>query len=71
MRAAQRRAAAEHQPQRRRVDRGDRRERLDDIEILFDERRTGQPEIRLDLEQRSANSRGRNTSSLGLRAMRV
>src|SRR5580700_749965 len=32
---------------------GDRRKRLDDVEILFDPRRARQPEIRLDLEHSS------------------
>jgi hypothetical protein len=52
MGAAQRRAAAEYQPDGCRVDRSDRRKSLDDVPVLFDEGGTGQSEMRLDLEQR-------------------
>ncbi|MDP8984146.1 MAG: hypothetical protein M3N97_03745 [Pseudomonadota bacterium] len=50
MRAGERRAAPKYEPKRRRIDRGDRGKRFDDMEILFDQRRAWQPEIRLNFE---------------------
>jgi hypothetical protein len=47
--AAERCAAPEYEPKRRRIDRGDRGKCFDDMEILFDQRRAWQPEIRLNL----------------------
>jgi hypothetical protein len=50
MRPAQRRAAAEHEPQRRSVDAGDRGQGFDDVNILFDEGEARQPEKVRDLD---------------------
>jgi hypothetical protein len=50
VRAAQRRATAEHDAQMQRfpLDGGDRRERPDDVEILLDHARARQPEMLLN-----------------------
>lgn len=48
--AGERRAAPEYEPKRRCIDRGDRGKRFDDMEILFDQRRAWQSEIRLSFE---------------------
>jgi hypothetical protein len=51
MRTAQGCAAAEHQPERRGLGRNDRRQGLDDMPVLLDERRARQAEMRLDFQQ--------------------
>ena len=51
MRTAQGCAAAEHQQERRGVGRSDRRQGLDDMPVLLDERRARQAEMRLDFQQ--------------------
>ncbi len=51
MRAAESRTATKDEPERADVDRGDRSECLDDMEILFDECRAGQAKMGLDLEE--------------------
>ena len=50
MRPAQTRAAAKNQLQRSRLERGDCSQRLYDLEIFLDERRTGRSEIRRDFQ---------------------
>jgi hypothetical protein len=49
--AAQRRAAAEHKTEVASVNGGNRRERLDDVPILFDQPRTREAEVLLNLKQ--------------------
>jgi hypothetical protein len=50
VRPAQSRAAAKNQLQRSRLERGDCSQRLYDLEIFLDERRTGRSEIRRDFQ---------------------
>lgn len=49
--SSQRRTAAEHEAEIAGVDRHDRGQCLDDIPILLDKRRRGQPKVFLDFEQ--------------------
>ncbi len=52
MRAAERRTATEHEPERRGVGGGgDSGERLDDVPVLLDQRRARQAEVVLDFEE--------------------
>jgi hypothetical protein len=50
VRPARSRAAAKNQLQRSRLERGDCSQRLYDLEIFLDERRTGRSEIRRDFQ---------------------